>query len=96
MSWMNSHILDNTSFESLQTPTDDIEVINTERIEASPEVPVKDERRSQEVAETKSKGEERPTKTNLRKFFKLVRLIFLDLYVSCITIIEQSHSLKFN
>ncbi|XP_058030461.1 breast carcinoma-amplified sequence 1 isoform X1 [Ahaetulla prasina] len=54
-----------------KTPTDDIEVINTERIEASPEVPVKDERRSQEVAETKSKGEERPTKTNLRKFFKL-------------------------
>ncbi|XP_034288921.1 breast carcinoma-amplified sequence 1 isoform X2 [Pantherophis guttatus] len=54
-----------------KTPTDDIEVINTERIEASPEVPVKDERRSQEIAETKSKGEERPTKTNLRKFFKL-------------------------
>ncbi|KAG8131708.1 hypothetical protein E2320_009610, partial [Naja naja] len=60
-----------------KTPTDDIEVINTERIEASPEVPVKDERRSQEVAETKSKGEERPTKTNLRKFFKLT-LDFTD------------------
>ncbi|XP_013913245.1 PREDICTED: breast carcinoma-amplified sequence 1 [Thamnophis sirtalis] len=54
-----------------KTPTDDIEVINTERIEASPEIPVKDERRSQEVAETKSKAEERSTKTNFRKFFKL-------------------------
>lgn len=96
MSWMNSPILDNTSFESLQTPTDDIEVINTERIEASPEIPVKDERRSQEVAETKSKAEEKSTKTNLRKFFKLVRPISLDLYVSCITIIAQADSLKFN
>ncbi|KAM3839765.1 breast carcinoma-amplified sequence 1 [Vipera latastei] len=54
-----------------KTPTDDIEVINTERIEASPETPVKVESRSQEVAETKSKGEDRSTKTNLRKFFKL-------------------------
>ncbi|XP_070600692.1 breast carcinoma-amplified sequence 1 isoform X4 [Erythrolamprus reginae] len=54
-----------------KTPTDDIEVVNTERIEASPEVPVKDQRRSQEVAETKSKAEEKPSKTNLRKFFKL-------------------------
>ncbi|KAM6454928.1 breast carcinoma-amplified sequence 1 isoform 1-T1 [Liasis olivaceus] len=54
-----------------KTPTDDIEVINTERIEASPEVPAKDESRSQEGVETKSKGEEKPTKTNLRKFFKL-------------------------
>ncbi|KAL7985582.1 hypothetical protein Chor_004152 [Crotalus horridus] len=58
---------------SAATPTDDIEVINTERIEASPETPVKVESRSQEVAETKSKGEDRSerTKTNLRKFFKL-------------------------
>ncbi|XP_039199875.1 breast carcinoma-amplified sequence 1 isoform X3 [Crotalus tigris] len=56
-----------------KTPTDDIEVINTERIEASPETPVKVESRSQEVAETKSKGEDKSerTKTNLRKFFKL-------------------------
>ncbi|XP_063153106.1 breast carcinoma-amplified sequence 1 [Candoia aspera] len=60
-----------------KTPTDDIEVINTERIEASPEVPAKDESRSQEVAETKSKGEEKPTRTNLRKFFKLT-LDFTD------------------
>lgn len=88
MSWINSHILDNTSFESLQTPTDDIEVINTERIEASPETPVKVESRSQEVAETKSKGEDRSTKTNLRKFFKLVRWIFLNLYVSYSIVIE--------
>ncbi|XP_070600690.1 breast carcinoma-amplified sequence 1 isoform X2 [Erythrolamprus reginae] len=60
-----------------KTPTDDIEVVNTERIEASPEVPVKDQRRSQEVAETKSKAEEKPSKTNLRKFFKLT-LDFTD------------------
>ncbi|XP_061487214.1 breast carcinoma-amplified sequence 1 isoform X3 [Rhineura floridana] len=54
-----------------KTPTDDIEVITTERIEASPEVPAKDESRRQEVAEIKTKGDEKPSKTNLRKFFKL-------------------------
>uniref|UniRef100_A0ACB8F6N8 Uncharacterized protein n=1 Tax=Sphaerodactylus townsendi TaxID=933632 RepID=A0ACB8F6N8_9SAUR len=54
-----------------ETPTDDIEVINTERMEASPEAPAKDERRNLEGAETRSKGEEKPSKTNLRKFFKL-------------------------
>ncbi|XP_063002447.1 breast carcinoma-amplified sequence 1 [Elgaria multicarinata webbii] len=54
-----------------KTPTDDIEVINTERIEASPEIPARDETKSQESAETKSKGDEKSTKTNLRKFFKL-------------------------
>ncbi|XP_048353673.1 breast carcinoma-amplified sequence 1 isoform X2 [Sphaerodactylus townsendi] len=54
-----------------KTPTDDIEVINTERMEASPEAPAKDERRNLEGAETRSKGEEKPSKTNLRKFFKL-------------------------
>nr|XP_056700584.1 breast carcinoma-amplified sequence 1 [Euleptes europaea] len=54
-----------------KTPTDDIEVINTERMEAVPEAPAKDESRSLEAAETRSKGEEKPSKTNLRKFFKL-------------------------
>ncbi|KAL8179513.1 UNVERIFIED_CONTAM: hypothetical protein K2H54_067552 [Gekko kuhli] len=54
-----------------ETPTDDIEVINTERVEASPQAPARDERRSLEAAETRSKGEEKPSKTNLRKFFKL-------------------------
>ncbi|XP_054837776.1 breast carcinoma-amplified sequence 1 isoform X1 [Eublepharis macularius] len=54
-----------------KTPTDDIEVINTERMEAAPEAPAKTESRSLEAAETRSKGEEKPSKTNLRKFFKL-------------------------
>ncbi|XP_053104617.1 breast carcinoma-amplified sequence 1 isoform X4 [Hemicordylus capensis] len=54
-----------------KTPTDDIEVINTERMEAPPEAPAKDENKSQEVAETKPKGDEKPSKANLRKFFKL-------------------------
>ncbi|KAJ7332056.1 hypothetical protein JRQ81_014236 [Phrynocephalus forsythii] len=60
-----------SKFFRKKTPTDDIEVINTERIEASPEVTVKEETRNQEMVETKSKGEEKPSKTNLRKFFKL-------------------------
>ncbi|XP_044311500.1 breast carcinoma-amplified sequence 1 [Varanus komodoensis] len=60
-----------------KTPTDDIEVINTERIEASPEVPAKEETKTPEAAETKSKVDEKPTKTNLRKFFKLT-LDFTD------------------
>lgn len=54
-----------------KTPTDDIEVIHTERMEAPPEAPPKDDSKSQEAAETKSKGNEKPSKTNLRKFFKL-------------------------
>nr|XP_060628071.1 breast carcinoma-amplified sequence 1 isoform X3 [Anolis sagrei ordinatus] len=60
-----------SKFFRKKTPTDDIEVINTEKIEASPVVPAKEENRSQEAAETKSKGEEKTPKTNLRKFFKL-------------------------
>ncbi|XP_078248288.1 breast carcinoma-amplified sequence 1 isoform X3 [Pogona vitticeps] len=59
-----------SKFFRKKTPTDDIEVINTERIEASPEVPAKDATGNQETAETKSK-DEKPSKTNLRKFFKL-------------------------
>uniref|UniRef100_A0ABM5G5K4 Breast carcinoma-amplified sequence 1 isoform X3 n=1 Tax=Pogona vitticeps TaxID=103695 RepID=A0ABM5G5K4_9SAUR len=59
-----------SKFFRKKTPTDDIEVINTERIEASPEVPAKDATGNQETAETKSK-EEKPSKTNLKKFFKL-------------------------
>ncbi|XP_060086757.1 breast carcinoma-amplified sequence 1 [Heteronotia binoei] len=54
-----------------KTPTDDIEVINTERVEVSPEASTRDETRSLEATETRSKGEEKPSKTNLRKFFKL-------------------------
>ncbi|XP_077191768.1 breast carcinoma-amplified sequence 1 isoform X3 [Paroedura picta] len=55
-----------------KTPTDDIEVLTTERVEVSPEAPARDEKsRSLEAAETRSKGEEKPSKTNLRKFFKL-------------------------
>nr|XP_020635197.1 breast carcinoma-amplified sequence 1 isoform X2 [Pogona vitticeps] len=65
-----------SKFFRKKTPTDDIEVINTERIEASPEVPAKDTTGNQETAETKSK-EEKPSKTNLRKFFKLT-LDFTD------------------
>ncbi|XP_062835014.1 breast carcinoma-amplified sequence 1 isoform X3 [Anolis carolinensis] len=60
-----------SKFFRKKTPTDDIEVINTEKIEASPVVPTKEENRSQEAAETKSKGDEKTPKTNLRKFFKL-------------------------
>ncbi|XP_078248289.1 breast carcinoma-amplified sequence 1 isoform X4 [Pogona vitticeps] len=65
-----------SKFFRKKTPTDDIEVINTERIEASPEVPAKDATGNQETAETKSK-DEKPSKTNLRKFFKLT-LDFTD------------------
>ncbi|XP_034979066.2 breast carcinoma-amplified sequence 1 isoform X2 [Zootoca vivipara] len=61
-----------SKFFRKKTPTDDIEVINTERIEASPQAPAKVESRSQEVAEVKSKGDEKPSKTkDLRKLFKL-------------------------
>ncbi|KAJ6665703.1 hypothetical protein lerEdw1_002073 [Lerista edwardsae] len=60
-----------------KTPSDDIEVIHTERMEAPPEAPPKDDSKSQEAAETKSKGNEKPSKTNLRKFFKLT-LDFTD------------------
>nr|XP_034979066.1 breast carcinoma-amplified sequence 1 isoform X2 [Zootoca vivipara] len=61
-----------SKFFRKKTPTDDIEVINTERIEASPQSPAKVESRSQEVAEVKSKGDEKPSKTkDLRKLFKL-------------------------
>lgn len=63
----------NIGCNCLQTPTDDIEVIHTERVEAPPETPPKDDSKSQEAAEVKSKGNEKPSKTNLRKFFKLVR-----------------------
>ncbi|XP_062835013.1 breast carcinoma-amplified sequence 1 isoform X2 [Anolis carolinensis] len=66
-----------SKFFRKKTPTDDIEVINTEKIEASPVVPTKEENRSQEAAETKSKGDEKTPKTNLRKFFKLT-LDFTD------------------
>ncbi|XP_077785424.1 breast carcinoma-amplified sequence 1 isoform X3 [Podarcis muralis] len=61
-----------SKFFRKKTPTDDIEVINTERIEASPQAPAKVESRSQGAAEVKSKGEEKPSKTkDLRKLFKL-------------------------
>ncbi|XP_053250262.1 breast carcinoma-amplified sequence 1 isoform X1 [Podarcis raffonei] len=61
-----------SKFFRKKTPTDDIEVINTERIEASPQAPAKVESRSQEAAEVKSKGDEKPSKTkDLRKLFKL-------------------------
>uniref|UniRef100_A0A670IY34 Brain enriched myelin associated protein 1 n=1 Tax=Podarcis muralis TaxID=64176 RepID=A0A670IY34_PODMU len=62
-----------SKFFRKKTPTDDIEVINTERIEASPQAPAKVESRSQEAAEVKSKAvEEKPSKTkDLRKLFKL-------------------------
>ncbi|KAH0619165.1 hypothetical protein JD844_018901 [Phrynosoma platyrhinos] len=66
-----------SKFFRKKTPTDDIEVINTEKIESSPEVPAKEENRSQDAAEAKSKGDEKPAKTNLRKFFKLT-LDFTD------------------
>ncbi|XP_033009464.1 LOW QUALITY PROTEIN: breast carcinoma-amplified sequence 1 [Lacerta agilis] len=61
-----------SKFFRKKTPTDDIEVINTERIEASPQAPTKVESRSQELAEVKSsKGDESPAKKDLRKLFKL-------------------------
>lgn len=66
-------------FFPTQNSSEEAEAVSSEKAEVAPEAvaPDRDESKSAESAEVKPRGAESKTpKTNLRKFFKLVRAAF--------------------